>query len=177
MSHVLGLDVSLTRTGYAVANAPVDELVLSEHLVAIGVIATSPTKPDSSRLAFLREELRALLLPLDVELALVESPWTGGSGSAWKAAAAFGVVLEVLAAEDVPIGTLAPNSLKKYATDNGNATKAQMIAAAELLLPSSWGESYSLYDDEADALHLATVAGDTVAGLELAGVKLEAPLV
>lgn len=143
MSTYLGLDLSLTSTGYA---------ALHHHRSATtGRIRTTARGP--ARLREIRDAVTALVRTLDPELVAVEG-YAFGRPNGMAALGELGGVIRLALHEhgqaylDVP-----PAVVKKYATGKGNAGKEDVLAAAIRRLDYS-GSS----NDEADALWLAHIA-------------------
>lgn len=137
---VVGLDLSLSRTGYADGDG------------ITGVIKPRPAKlRGGGRLHAVMVELRRLLASSPV-LVVVEDYSPGSVGIAGKLGNAelHGCVLEHCAAEGIPVVKLRPATLKRWATGNGSADKEAMMSTARA---EGW---VGTYDDEADAWHLRT---------------------
>lgn len=171
--NVIGLDIS-TKTGLA---RP-DGSLLRIHL-------RTPAKSDPGRrqhelVARLETELRRWP-PFPPALAVVEEALFAGPGvqSALVTAGFRAVVHERLFAWGVEVVEVSPSRLKRYATGDGGADKARMIAAAqhEGAMPEN--------DDEADAfwawhagrlamgLHPATRVRDRHQARHLEAARLE----
>lgn len=157
-SAVLGLDVSLRRTGLA-AITYADGACTAHTWLA----ATEAPRVDSvfhrvGRLDLLRRQVQAVLdrLPAPPELALVEAP-SYGSHDAYghENAGAWWTVVTTLVAAGIPVGTCAPMTRAKWATGKGNADKHAVVAAVLDLWPGQFVGASKRFD-EADALCLAT---------------------
>jgi Holliday junction resolvasome RuvABC endonuclease subunit len=116
-----GLDLSITETGLAAT---------MRNVVGPGPALVHTIKSREARdwrLVEIRREVRTLLE--GVELALLEDLPVHG-----KAAGITGMVQGVVRVElmdlGIKYGTVAPATLKKYATGRGNATKTDMAVAA-----------------------------------------------
>ena len=106
------------------------------------------TVPIEARLTFIADEIKAILVehqPIQagVEAALYSEFVSGLLGMV------HGVCYLELARSGVPFETVAPTSLKKWATGSGAATKDDMVYAAQQ------GGYIGKSDDEADAFLLA----------------------
>lgn len=138
---VVGLDLSLTSTGVARLDTRGTELF------------TAALKPGERRDWARRDWLLdAIDGHLDVcSLVVVEGIAYGSRfGKPHERAGLWWLVADQVRKRGVELAAAAPKSVKKYATDSGDATKAQMVAAAR--------RSFPLFDggnDEADALWLA----------------------
>lgn len=163
MATVLGIDPSLTSTGYAVISE-------SEPRV-MGLITSSASARLGYRLSNLSLSIKGIIKAHTPMLVVVERSFSGGQGpSAIKLGTALGAVLVgIIEAFDVVMGQreaylVAPKVRAKYATGNGNAAKAEVLTSAVRRLNYD-----GCSDDEADALWLAWVAAE--AAEELWGFK------
>lgn len=140
---VLGLDLSLTSTGYAILHP--------RGSVTVGRIRSSARGPQ--RLAEIRDAVTHLIRPLAPDLVAVEG-YAFGRPNGMAALGELGGVIRLTLHEhgqayvDVP-----PAVVKKYATGRGNASKVEVIIAARSRLAY-----LGTNDDEADALWLAHIA-------------------
>lgn len=138
MTAVVGIDASLTRTGIACADG---------RLVSI-----APKRRRDDRAARLWEFARALrpLIPRGEAGAVIEGyAVTANRGRSGAHLAELGGVIRLTLFEfAVPWVEVAPSTLKKFATGNGHADKAAMVAAAV----EAGGAPAN--DDEADAFWL-----------------------
>lgn len=138
---IVGLDLSLTSTGIARLDTHGTELF------------TAALKPGDRRDWARRDWiLDAINEHLDgAVLAVVEGIAYGARfGKPHERAGLWWLVANRVRHRGLELATAAPKSVKAYATDNGDATKKQMVAAAR--------RSFPLFDggnDEADALWLA----------------------
>jgi Holliday junction resolvasome RuvABC endonuclease subunit len=142
---VIGLDLSLRRTGIAEADGTVRALNTKE----VGV----------TRLLSIRNEIEAT-----VERAwnTTRNVWAVLEGYSYGSPAQLpqlgelgGVVRVALHEANTPFIVVAPGTLKKYATGKGNAGKPEVVRAAAKRL------GYDGFDDnEADALWLRALGLD-----------------
>ena len=148
--HVIGFDVSLTRTGWAALDY--------EHgdLVGAHAIPTDATMPLPARLDIIDQAVRAAISTFDrrggVDVA-IESGFMGGSGSTTrKLAMAWGVAVLAMWQRlgEVQPHEVTPAEVKKLATGNGNAKKPAVMEAAV----ARWGEQAN-DPDIADACWVA----------------------
>ncbi|MEO6628111.1 MAG: hypothetical protein ABIP03_06025 [Aquihabitans sp.] len=138
---VMGLDLSLSRTGVADTDG------------FTAVIKPSPAKlRGGERLACLAGQLDPILILASPDLVVIEAHSNRSIGIAGKLAKAewHGVVLERVYRTGAKVAMVPPSTLKLWATGNGSADKDQMIAFA---LAEGWPGGT---DDEADAWHLRT---------------------
>lgn len=142
---VIGLDLSLSRTGIA------------EH---DGTARVVKGKGDGvpRLLAIEKEVLAAVWRSPTKALAVIEGYTYATTHAAHVLGELGGVIRVALWRDDVRYVVIAPGTLKKYATGKGNAGKIEVIQAAGKRL------GYEGHDDnEADALWLRAI------GLELLG--------
>lgn len=141
---VLGLDLSLSRTGVA-GNAG--------HGWA-DVIAPPVRLRGHDRLAWIQAEITNLYLTR-VDLVVVEGPSYGNQGSARQAghherAGLWWLITHHLWARGTPVAVMPPASLKKWATGRGNAGKDEIMREVARRYPWFQGDN-----NAADALCLA----------------------
>ncbi|GGX02177.1 crossover junction endodeoxyribonuclease RuvC [Streptomyces chryseus] len=116
--RVLGLDLSLTSTGVALPDGTTYRIKTRQ-------------KDGDHRLRVIRNDLREVLAQHRPHLAVVEDLPRHAKG-AGITAKVHGIVVGELLDADVPYAYVVPATLKKYATDNGNADKRRMADAAYL---------------------------------------------
>lgn len=139
---VVGLDLSLTATGYA-------------NDAGTGTLTAAPKK-GCARLALLRDLVS--LECRDADLVVVEGYAFAARNSHAHALGELGGVIRLALHEaGVPFVDVPPASLKKYATGKGNANKGEMLAAAIRRLGYE-GAS----DNEADAMWLRAMGLDAL---------------
>jgi crossover junction endodeoxyribonuclease RuvC len=144
--RILGLDPSLSRTGWGLIGAEGSRL---RHL-AHGAIPTRATDPLPVRLKSLHGDLCALLAAHAPDEAAVEEVFVNRNAqSTLKLGQARGVVL--LAVGHLPVAEHATRLVKKAVVGTGAAEKAQVAAMVQRLLPGCG----PLGEDEADALAVA----------------------
>lgn len=144
----VGLDVSYRNVGVVILDSS-GELSLRESLVCEAV-----REPDG--FAWHRRQAESLFLPDDV--VAIEGQAFGAFSKKSMVAGAHAVWLETAVAQTSLVFVPPPKRGKKWATNDGKATKAQMKAwaRAELGLPTSRAVKFT--EHEADALALAQIA-------------------
>ena len=146
MIRILGLDPSLSRTGWGLIEAEGNRLVHVAH----GAIPTRATDALSARLKALHEALCAVIATHSPHEAAVEEVFVNRNPqSTLKLGQARGVVL--LAVGHLPVAEHATRLVKKAIVGTGSAEKAQVAAMVARLLPGCG----SMGEDEADALAVA----------------------
>ena len=129
---ILGLDPSLSSTGYGLIRAEGNRLT---HL-ANGQLKTNPKEPLPQRLAHLATMLDALLADHHPQAAAAEEIFLNKNPqSTLKLAQARGVVLMTAARSGIIVGEYAARLVKKAVVGIGNADKSQVHAMVQRLLP------------------------------------------
>ena len=129
---ILGLDPSLSSTGYGLIRAEGNRLT---HL-ANGQLKTDAKEPLPQRLAHLATMLDALLADHRPDAAAAEEIFLNKNPqSTLKLAQARGVVLMVAARSGILVGEYAARLVKKAVVGAGNADKTQVHAMVQRLLP------------------------------------------
>ncbi len=146
MIRILGLDPSLSRTGWGLIEAEGNRLAHVAH----GAIATRAGDPLASRLKALHGALCAVIAAHTPHEAAVEEVFVNRNPqSTLKLGQARGVVL--LAVGHLPVAEHATRLVKKAVVGTGAAEKAQVAAMVARLLPGCG----PMGEDEADALAVA----------------------
>ena len=141
---VVGLDLSLTSTGIAIA----DEV--TNH----SCYTLKPKQRGHERLAAILA--RIMVEASDADLAVVEGPSYGSTGSAFhQLAGLWWLITQNLWDLNIPYAEIAPGTLKKFATGSGTAGKDAMLLATARRFPSFSGDN-----NAADALWLAAAGAD-----------------
>ena len=145
---ILGLDPSLSSTGYGLIRAEGNRLT---HL-ANGQLKTDPKDTLPRRLAHLAAKLDALLADYTPDAAAAEEIFVNKNPqSTLKLAQARGVVLMIAARSGIEVGEYAPTLVKKAVVGTGAADKAQVHFMVQRLLPGAKIAG----PDAADALAVA----------------------
>jgi crossover junction endodeoxyribonuclease RuvC len=146
MIRILGLDPSLSRTGWGIVEAEGNRLVHIAH----GAIATRAADPLAMRLKSLHDRLCAIVADHAPHEAAVEEVFANKNPqSTLKLGQARGVAL--LAVGHLPVAEHATRLVKKAVVGTGAAEKAQVLAMVQRLLPGCGVSG----EDEADALAVA----------------------
>lgn len=161
--NVVGLDLSLTSTGYAHIHHTPNQTTA----VTLKTITSSPTpkprdtngKPQPQTLTD-REtrltKLRATIVGLcrDADLICIEGPsFASNNAGTWDRSGLWWLIVTGLARIGVPVCEVAPNTVKKFACDKGNGSKTDVAAG----ITRMWPEQYPHGDDQHDALALASI--------------------
>ena len=140
---ILALDCA-TKTGWAVID--------DGKIVASGVSDLSEDKDRSYGWLFIcfRIWLAHLCWVKKPDVIVYEKAHHRGEAATQICVNLTGLVQEVGAQQNIPVRNVMANTLKKFATGNGKASKAEMVEAAQV-----WVDKDITSNDEADAIHLA----------------------
>jgi crossover junction endodeoxyribonuclease RuvC len=150
---VIGIDLSLTQTGLAIAQ--------DGRIVWTGTVRTTGKKGDNldqrtMRLRDIRNQIESAVLRYDPELAVVEAPSFGSvHGSAHDRSGLWWLVVDMLYLRSIPVAMVAPTARAKYGTGNGRSQKGAVHAEVK--------ETYGRTDlpiksnDEGDAVLLSAM--------------------
>ena len=145
---VLGLDPSLSRTGWGVIRSQGNRLA---H-IANGQIRTDVKVPIAARLAQLQRELAQVIARERPDCAAAEEVFVNKNPqSTLKLAQARGVVLAACGMAGLDVTEFAPSIVKKAVVGTGGADKRQVQAMMAVLLPGV----HLAGPDAADALAVA----------------------
>ncbi len=145
---ILGLDPSLTCTGWGVIRAEGNHLA---HL-ANGQLKTRTSEPLPQRLADLAGQLEAVIAEHQPQAAAAEEVFVNQNpASTLKLAHARGIALMIAARAGLQVGGYAPTLVKKAVVGTGGASKDQVHAMVSRLLPGARIAG----PDAADALAVA----------------------
>ncbi len=132
MRLILGLDPGLAATGWGVIVAEGNRL---RH-IAHGTVKTSATAPLAERLVALHDGLMTVIGEHGATEAAVEEVFVNANPqSTLKLGQARGVVLLCSARAGLPVAEYATRLVKKALTGVGSASKDQVQAMVERLLP------------------------------------------
>ena len=139
---IIGLDLSLTHTGWAILNY--------NKTIDYGTIIPKKLK-GAMRLSFIRNKLKKVIKKYKPVLAVIEGyAYSPNANMSFSIGENGGVVKLMLWANGIDCINVAPKTLKKFTTSNGNASKTQMAKAVKL----KWKEEFKT-DHEVDAYALA----------------------
>ncbi|MRH86028.1 hypothetical protein GFY24_00860 [Nocardia sp. SYP-A9097] len=158
MTIVVGIDPSLTGTGLAVIGTTPTGDPWALDPVRLHTIASRGKRSDTwdmraARLVQLRNDTMHLI-PRDTALAVLEGPAFGAQGAgqhdrSWY----WGKLFDALTSLGIPVAVCPPTTRAKWATDKGNAGKADVAMAITKLWPALDIRG----DDQADALCHASI--------------------
>jgi crossover junction endodeoxyribonuclease RuvC len=145
---ILGLDPSLSRTGWGIVRAEGSRLI---H-IANGEVPTDPKAPMAERLHHLHDAIFAVIDTHQPDRAAVEEVFANKNPqSTLKLAQARGAVLAACGRDSLPVAEQAARVVKKAVTGTGGAEKQQVQAMLKVLLPGATVAGA----DAADALAVA----------------------
>jgi len=145
---ILGLDPSLSRTGWGIVRAEGARL---SH-VANGEVPTDPKAPMADRLHRLHAAIAAVIDTYRPDRAAVEEVFANKNPqSTLKLAQARGAVLAACGQASLPVAEHATRLVKKAVVGTGGAEKSQVQAMLKVLLPGAKVAGA----DAADALAVA----------------------
>lgn len=134
MTLILGLDPSLSCTGWGIVRAEGSRLV---H-VANGQIATDAKAPIAERLNHLHDAVFAVIDAHAPDRAAAEEIFVNKNPqSTLKLAQARGAVLAACGRAGLPVAEHAARLVKKAVVGTGGAEKAQVQAMLKVLLPGA----------------------------------------
>ena len=143
MSHVLGIDLSLTGTG-------VVHLVLGKPVIRVRI---ESKQKGTARLIEIEEKLKSIINahPL-LDLVLIEGYAYAAANQAHQTGELGGVIRVMLNKKMLRWIEVAPSQVKKFAIGKGNAKKDLVL----LNVFKKWGVEFET-SDEADAFVLAKI--------------------
>ena len=170
MYRILGLDLSLTETGFCVIDFDGKFDVLKDK----GLIKTKLKGVE--RLEYLENSLKYLIKEFKPDIAILEGYAMGiRGGRTFNIGEWGGIARLTLFKKKVKYLSVSPKSLKKYATGNGNSDKNMMLKTVF----QKWG--FDATDDNvADAFALAKVGSaiyqvdNNMPNVKLRGYEIEA---
>lgn len=135
ITDFLGLDLSLTSTGYAYG----DET---------GVIAFNSSGPE--RLWLVKREIESLINKYEAKAVIIEGySFASRSGQAFSIGELGGVIRLLLWQIGIPYVVIPPTCRAKFATGKGNASKNEVISSISARTGKVWANPGA--DDKCDA--------------------------
>lgn len=178
MSVVVGLDLSLTSTGLAVANG--GRITTWLNIKSKGRKGAT-LHETLQRVAGIVGDVDNFITYRDglIDLAVIEAPSFGSSfGSSHERAHLWWSVVDVLDEWQIPVATVAPATRAKYITGSGRADKKTVLAHATHAYCNDGPFRSIPNDDVADAAGLAAMGarwlGEPVEPFELPAPNLAA---
>ncbi len=148
MVRILGLDPSLSSTGWGIIEAESNRL----RYVADGFIPTETKTPVAERLAQIKNALCDVIEFYKPDEAAIEQVFMNTNAvSTIKLGMARGVVMMVPALYNISVTEYEPNKIKKAVVGVGKAEKNQVETMVKILLPGCKPKN----NDSSDALAIA----------------------
>lgn len=148
MVRILGLDPSLSSTGWGIIEAENNRL----RYVADGFIPTETKTPIAERLAQIKNALSDVIEFYKPDEAAIEQVFLNTNAvSTIKLGMARGVVMMVPALYNISVTEYEPNKIKKAVVGVGKAEKNQVETMVKILLPGCKPKN----NDSSDALAIA----------------------
>ena len=154
--HIVGFDLSFTRTGWAVVR-PGESI--RHGVVTSGSVDANRYYPETIKrirtlVSRLLRRMREGMEDGDVLVVAIEGPSYGSSGGQEHARGGlWWLVYHLIEKEAAAIIVIPPKTAKSYMASNGNADKTEMVAAVQRAFP----DRIITDDNEADALTLASM--------------------
>jgi crossover junction endodeoxyribonuclease RuvC len=147
---VLGIDPSLTCTGWAVL-----KLANEPQYISSGVIKTSPKDEFYTRLKTISQSINSVLNTFAVEkIILEETIVNANASSSLKLGIVRGVIMCECLKTPAIMHEIKPSNVKKLITGNGSADKQAVDKMLKLIINNLDGTKF-LTDDESDAVAVA----------------------
>ncbi len=148
MVKILGLDPSLSSTGWGIIEAENNRL----RYIADGFIPTETKMPIAERLAQIKNALSDVIEFYKPDEAAIEQVFLNTNAvSTIKLGMARGVVMMVPALYNISVTEYEPNKIKKAVVGVGKAEKNQVETMVKILLPGCKPKN----NDSSDALAIA----------------------
>lgn len=152
---ILGIDPGIATTGYGVIKKVGNNL----SCVDFGCVVTPARMETAQRLRLVRKGVMDIIKKYKPEAAAVEQLFFAKNvKTAISVAHARGVIIEVVASENVPLKEYSPLQVKQATTSYGKAEKSQVQKMVKLLLDLT---EIPRPDDASDALAIAICCANT----------------
>jgi crossover junction endodeoxyribonuclease RuvC len=150
--RILGLDPGLATIGFGAIDTDTPQSKVPLTLLDFGIIQTKAGVEIGQRLKTIHEDLTSVVQEFRPELVVIEKFFFYRMANTILVAQARGVILLVLAENNLPYMEFTPAQIKQSIAGYGNATKddVQAAVARELAL-----DYIPRPDDAADALAIA----------------------
>ena len=146
--RIIGIDPGLARVGYGIIEVKNEKKLLLD----CGVIETNKKKKEEYRLYEIFNDLNELVNNWNPDIAAVEKFFFYRSSTTISVVQARGVIMMVLASNNIPASEYSPAQIKLNIAGSGKASKNQVLDAVMYDLKL---EKPPKPDDSADALAIA----------------------
>lgn len=144
--RIISIDPGYERMGVAV----IEKTDGKEHLVFSECFRTSPKIPHAERLKFIGKEVESVVKKYKPEALAIETLFfSKNQKTALQVSEARGVILYIVAANDIPVKEFSPADIKIAVTGHGGSDKKQVTFMVKKLVKV--GKEIK-YDDECDAI-------------------------
>lgn len=149
---VLGIDPSLTITGFAVLT----HKNYAPKVLDVGFVALHKLKDLNAKLALFEEFLLQKLMQFNINRLCVETPFLGKNAQTFlKLGYLRGILLLTAHKHTIPLSHFAPRSVKQAVTGYGGASKEQVAQALGSLFPQLRQFTKTTVNDVTDAMAIA----------------------
>lgn len=149
MLTILGIDPGFDRLGCAILKKQKGKNILKYS----ACVSSDPKNNYEKRLLFLGKELKKIILRYKPDAAVVEKLFfSKNQKTAIRVAEARGMIIFLLASQNIPLTEMAPSEIKTAVTGYGKADKNQVRKMVQLILKLP---VLPKYDDETDAIAAA----------------------
>jgi crossover junction endodeoxyribonuclease RuvC len=122
MLTIIGLDLSLTQTGYCILQ--------DDEIIDKGVIKINRIK-GMERLALIKKEIMLFIMRYELDVVVLEGYSMGSRfGKAFSIGELGGIIKLMLFNKEIKTILVPPTTLKKFVTGKGNAPKDMMMMKA-----------------------------------------------
>lgn len=153
--RIIGLDPSLARTGVGIIEY--SGFARAEIVESKGRRGDSLEMRDA-RIGDIVSGVMAFVVHSTALVVIESGAYAAVGGSAWDRAGLWWRLVENLHRRDVPVVTVAPTTLKKWAANSGRADKSDVAVAMARLWPAVEAPS----NDAWDGLALATMGAQGI---------------
>lgn len=159
MKLIVGIDLSIAKTGIGIITRTVDGRCVLSHGICTSEGKRGDTIPQRhARLSQLGRDILRYAANQKTVLVVIEGIIGGmAGGSVMDRHALHWFVMGALVRKEIPIAVISPTALKKVITDNGRADKVAISSAMHRLWPDLDAPSSDVTDAVALA-HLGAVA-------------------
>ena len=157
---IIGLDLSLTNTGWVILQ--------NGNVRAYFTIVTKPRR-GIKRLSYIKRELKKVLIVYKPKWAVIEGyAYSPNANMAFSIGELGGIIKRLLYVRGINYLIVAPKTLKKFVTGNGNANKEMMAKAVHSF--ENCDEEFNT-DHEVDAYGLALLGYGAINKIKLEELK------